>query len=53
MMEMEYQLINELPDYWKMKIEIMKICPYCNGGLMRVKKPIEHLKCIRCDRRYA
>ena len=51
-MELEYQVIDELPDYWKMKIIDKKKCPYCSGGLMRVKKPIEHFKCIRCERRY-
>lgn len=57
----EYIEIDSLPDYWRMKIEggnwKMRMneprCPYDGGGLVKDKKPISHVRCLKCGRNYA
>lgn len=55
-----YFKIEELPDYWKMKIEgwgwgprSRPRCPYDGGGLVKYDQPIDHVQCVKCGRNYA
>lgn len=56
----EYVLIEELPDYWRMKIRgwgwgasSRPRCPYDGGGFVTERQPIDHVRCVKCGRNYA
>ena len=53
----EYVRIDELPYYWRLKIEGFKrrspACPWDGGALARSSEPIDHVQCLKCGRNYA
>lgn len=58
--EFVYLKIEELPEYWRMKIRgwgwgerLRPQCPYDGGSLARDTQPIKHVQCLKCGRNYA
>ena len=53
----EYAVIDELPYYWRLKIEGWRrkapACPWDGGSLARSSEPIDHVQCLKCGRNYA
>jgi len=55
--DFEYIRIDELPDYWGMKIRGWGYrprprCPWDGGALARSSEPIDHVQCLKCGRNY-
>ena len=53
----KYEKIEELPDYWRMKIRgwgrKAPACPWDGGALARMDQPMDHVQCVKCGRNYA